>query len=197
MIAHNLNSWFRTVCCLAVFIFFSSAVFACSLWEHRWRLLNESREYTPSDEVFEMWKVWFQRTYNKAPLPVQAYSDRVEAHDAEVASSGHTILQPSQYEEYRAWKVDDALLPVPVLRWEYLTRTHIRWVAMDSSGKIETIDEVPLNYGWSQTIVLWPMACPIVAFQRINSIDSTTDLFSLLTWLLPGAADVASKSFDF
>jgi hypothetical protein len=195
MITIKVHRRLCIACLLAILPIWSLTAQACALWEHQWRLLYENREYESTPEVYEMWKAWYQRTYNQEPRPVEIYDLNKNAPDVKIASASHTLLQPSQYEEYEVWKIDDALLPTPVLRWEYLAHAQVRWVSMDAHGKIENIDEAPLYYGWTQTICLWPTACPILAFQRINSLESTNDLFALLTWLLPGSAESTTEVF--
>lgn len=181
-----------------IFLLFSSLISACTIWEHHWRLLHEERTYKPSTESFELWKAWYKNTYKKEPRPVKIYEEgKGEALvPFSVASSGQTVLSPSQYEEYTDWKVDESLLPIPVLRWECMVRTNIRWVSISPEREVENIDEQSLCYGWTQTMALWPMIFPIIGFQRINSIDSTVDLFSLISVILPGT-DIASSSYSF
>ena len=166
---------------------------ACSAWEHRWVILGQTLTHDPGESLLAMWKVWYETGFGKDPPAFGSYPGASPSlplppvpASAQAPAGGNRLLAYSpDFEEQNAWKVDEALLPTVLVRWEHTERAIVRWTELDPAGQVVDIGETPLLYGWTQTMILGGCVVPIVQFQRITSSTRSVDLFRLLEALLP------------
>lgn len=182
------------------------ALMACTKWEHRWQILDESWESNFQAEAAVALQVALPQVLGDADLFLLPASSAMAFPEAGIQTHPWKSDEPfPQTEELKGLPpfkfvvaatpllnqahhvvaVDESLPMLSLAKVEDLHRSTLRWVKLDASGNPVTLDETSVYHGFTITVSTMPRWWPILRVERFLGAADAVASHSWIEGMVP------------